>query len=209
MISDSPRNARRLSRSSSTSGFTLIELLMVVAVILVLAGITFGVSRGVQNAQARSKVKGELAILAQALEEFKASNGDYPWLSDNPTELSKALLGWKKFVRATNVTFDDKAANEVPSTGPKAFIDPTKLDYAGTLPTTATTAPSNIQFLDPWGQAYVYEYKTGAADAWDNFGYVLYSRGADGEHTPVADDGVLTQAIRDNDLNIDNIYSGE
>ena len=44
-------------------GFTLIELLMVIAVILILTGITFGISRGVQNAQARAKTKAELATM--------------------------------------------------------------------------------------------------------------------------------------------------
>ena len=38
------------SLSKRQQGFTLIELLMVITVILILAGITFGVSRGVQNA---------------------------------------------------------------------------------------------------------------------------------------------------------------
>ena len=45
------------SRGKRQQGFTLIEL-MVISVILILAGITFGISRGVQNAQARTKAKG-------------------------------------------------------------------------------------------------------------------------------------------------------
>jgi len=69
----------------TNSGFTLIELLMVIAVIMVLAGITFGISRGVQNAQARAQAKAELAVIAQALEGFKSTYGDYPWVSGDPT----------------------------------------------------------------------------------------------------------------------------
>ena len=63
----------------SYNGFTLIELLMVISVILILAGITFGISRGVQNAQARTKARAELATIAQAIEQFKSRYGDYPW----------------------------------------------------------------------------------------------------------------------------------
>ena len=54
---------------------------MVIAVILILAGITFGISRGVQNAQARAKAKAELAIISQSLEQYKSVNGDYPWVN--------------------------------------------------------------------------------------------------------------------------------
>ena len=67
------------SLSKRQQGFTLIELLMVITVILILAGITFGISRGVQNAQARTKAKAELATISQAIEQFKSRYGDYPW----------------------------------------------------------------------------------------------------------------------------------
>ena len=76
----SPMRRKFLANSHpNRNGFTLIELLMVIAVILILAGITFGVSRGVQNAQARTKARAELATIAQAIEQFKSRYGDYPW----------------------------------------------------------------------------------------------------------------------------------
>ncbi|MFP4673738.1 MAG: type II secretion system protein, partial [Opitutales bacterium] len=65
-----------------TRGFTLIELLMVIAVIMLLAGLTFGISTGVRNAQARAEAKGELATLQQGLERFKSQHGDYPWVEE-------------------------------------------------------------------------------------------------------------------------------
>lgn len=58
--------------------FTLIELLAVIAIIGVLAGITFGVVDGVRKRAAISRAKSELAILAQALEGYKRQYGDYP-----------------------------------------------------------------------------------------------------------------------------------
>ena len=210
MFSKTPYSAYPPAQKRPTnSGFTLIELLMVIAVIMVLAGITFGISRGVQNAQARAQAKAELAVIAQALEGFKSAHGDYPWTTDS-NDLAKALLGWMKFVRSSgSTTFVGLKANDVSAQGPKSFLDATKLNYLGQLPTEANKAPSNVKFTDPWGNAYIYKYRTGASGSWENFGYVLYSTGSDSAGTSVGNDGILTTAIRDSSDNIDNIYSGE
>ena len=203
MFSDTPHSGFLQRKRSVKSGFTLIELLMVIAVILLLASLTFGISRGVQNAQARARAKADLAVLGQALEGYKSAHGDYPWTS-NANELAQALMGWWKFEDG-----DFLEVTSVPATGPKSFIDPTRLDYSGTLPASVSDAPGTGAFRDPWGEEYVYEYKTSATGSWDNFGFVLYSKGPDGEDSPVGGDGVLTPTIRDSSNNIDNIYSGE
>ena len=80
------------SLSKRQQGFTLIELLMVITVILILAGITFGISRGAQNAQARTKAKAELATTSQAIEQFKSRYGDYPWHKQGEVDTNKTLL---------------------------------------------------------------------------------------------------------------------
>tara|TARA_B110000967_G_C18605618_1_gene421419 strand:- start:61 stop:705 length:645 start_codon:yes stop_codon:yes gene_type:complete len=214
MLSDTPPSEFSPRARSSNSGFTLIELLMVVAIIMILAGITFGISRGVQNAQARAAAKAELAVIAQALEGFKSTHGDYPWTQNEEGDsadlvLSKALLGWKEFERSgTTTTFKDKSASDVPSSGPKAFVDATKLSTSGTIPSAPTTKPTDLAFTDPWGNEYVYAYKQNTS-SWDNFGFILYSKGADGSATAVGTNGILTTNIRGADDNIDNIYSGE
>ena len=209
MFSDYPRSEFFARKRSTESGFTLIELLMVIAVIALLASITFGISRGVQNAQARAKAKAELAVIAQALEGYKSTHGDYPWAADGD-ELAQALMGWWKFDGTTSpATFVVVSASEVPTAGPRSFIDPSKLSYSGTLPTALNEAPGTGAFTDPWGNEYVYKYKTSATDSWDTFGFVFYSKGADGVSVEVGADGVLTSDIRNSATNIDNIYSGE
>ncbi|CAA6677187.1 MULTISPECIES: prepilin-type N-terminal cleavage/methylation domain-containing protein [unclassified Lentimonas] len=209
MFSDYPPSELFARKRSTKSGFTLIELLMVIAVIMVLAGITFGISRGVQNAQARTQAKAELAVISQALEAYKSTYGDYPWAADGD-ELAQALMGWMKFNRTgTTTSFDLVSASEVPATGPKSFIDPSKMEYTGTLPSAVNVAPTAVAFQDPWGTEYVYKYKTGATASWDNFGFVLYSKGPDGTAVAVGADGVLTPDNRKEPTNIDNIYSGE
>ncbi len=202
----------RHSLSKRQQGFTLIELLMVIAVILILAGITFGISRGVQNAQARAKAKAELAIISQSLEQYKSVNGDYPWVNNVPKEFAKALMGWKEFNQSMengeiSVDYEDKV--DVPSSGPRAFIDPEKLSYSGILPIDSDEMPDNLKFTDPWGNEYIYKYRTSDSGSWDNFGYVLYSKGSDGSHVEVSSDGILDATLRQNSQNADNIYAGE
>ena len=210
MLYNSPH---RHALSKRQQGFTLIELLMVIAVILILAGITFGISRGVQNAQARTKAKAELAIISQGLEQYKSVNGDYPWVTessevDRAKELAKALMGGKEFDRSgSSVDYKDK--DNVPSSGPRAFIDSEKLSYSGTLPSNNNVMPTDVYYTDPWGNSYVYKYRTSTASSWDNFGYVLYSKGSDNSHVEVSSDGILNATLRQNSKNIDNIYAGE
>lgn len=226
-MSITPRLSPRICSASGDQrprqGFTLIELLMVFGVIGILAAITFGISQGVRNAQARAKAQTELVVISQAIESFKASNGDFPWATDDEDEsaeeLFKALLGWKKFNSASGeMTFEDKNSNEVPNQGPKAFLDVSKMTYIDSDDVDEdefnpkldnSSAPDNFLLLDPWGEPYLYYYKTGSDGAWENFGFVLYSMGPDGEHSPVGADGILTDDLREQADNIDNIYAGE
>lgn len=189
-------------------GFTLIELILVIAVIMVLSGITFGIARGVQNAQARAAAKAELAVIAQALEGYKSTHGDYPWAADSEA-LAKALMGWMAFSGSgSSMTFVTVNSADVPTSGPKNFIDPTKLDYSGSLPDAANEEPGSGAFLDPWGNPYVYKYKTSAADSWEVFGFHLYSVGENGtDGTTTAATGVMTRPAGEDDA--DNIYAGE
>jgi prepilin-type N-terminal cleavage/methylation domain-containing protein len=122
----------------SNSAFTLIEVLVVISIIAILAGITFGISSVVQDSQARSRAKAEIAILAQALEQFKSKNGDFPWTSSgytsssdsivqsNGEELFLAMAGWKYFKRDSTGTFETKLPEEVPNRGPESFVEASK-----------------------------------------------------------------------------------
>lgn len=201
MIVSSPQ----ISRPRRKEAFTLIELLLVIAVILLLAGITFGISKGVQNSQARAKSKAELATIAQALEQFKTRYGDYPWRDSNmasypnlpkPNEAEKpsvmmlyALTGRLAMERGTNdnivvAKVADSLKNANVLDKPK-FIDHKKFS------TYDRSDDQPVALLDPWGNPYIYQYKLenqenaarGNPDspAWDVFGYHLYSMGPKGQ----------------------------
>src|SRR5437588_12027061 len=71
-------------RASSfrNSAVTIVELLLVIAIILILAGLILSISSYVQNKGARARAETEIAAMSAALESYKADNGIYP--RDNP-----------------------------------------------------------------------------------------------------------------------------
>jgi len=62
----------------SRAGFTLIELLMVIAIVVALAGLSYGAIKGATERVALRRAKSELAVLALALEEYRQRYGDFP-----------------------------------------------------------------------------------------------------------------------------------
>ncbi|HEY8835613.1 MAG TPA: type II secretion system protein [Chthoniobacterales bacterium] len=60
------------------AAFTIIELLIVMAIILVLAGLILVTSNYVQKKGYRSRAEAEIAAISAALENYKADNGVYP-----------------------------------------------------------------------------------------------------------------------------------
>ncbi len=180
------------SLSKRQQGFTLIELLMVIAVILILAGITFGISRGVQNAQARTKAKAELATISQAIEQFKSRYGDYPWhqggggdSTDNNKMLLYALTG--RMVLADPSPTDNTTEIEAIEITDEAQIDKNPKFLDDSKFSTTKTGQLTTNLLDPWGNPYVYRYKgDNSPDDWDVFGYHLYSTGPKGSSANTA-----------------------
>ena len=221
----------RHSLSKRQQGFTLIELLMVIAVILILAGTTFGISRGVQNAQARTKAKAELATISQALETYKSKNGDYPWISvrnvsngknvkDAAHGVMKTLVGWQSVTGTQEGAADSQTG--VIFRKQESTLDVSKLSLSQDWPDPKSedeTAPSlSTYFTDPWGNAYVYLYKNPSnSSKWERYGYVLFSRGTDGaasssgldESTGEIVTSPESSAFKNQNDNIDNIYAGE
>ena len=222
MLSDTPHSVFSPRARSSNRGFTLIELLVVIAIIMVLAGITFGISRGVQNAQARTRAKAELAVLSQGIEQFKLRYGDYPWHDSGGSDTNKMLLfaltGRLSMERNTSGELDvsiisEDIDNEEVKKRPK-FIDGTKFSV------NEDGAGNSIELLDPWGNPYIYWYKWEAAEnnspTWEMFGYHLYSTGVKGDaannaiKTKInATTGVIDAGFRDTANDNGIIFSGE
>jgi len=207
MLNNSPQR-HLLSRRQQ--GFTLIELLMVITVILILAGITFGISRGVQNAQARAKARAELTTISHAIEQFKSRYGDYPWhqgsgsdSTDNNKMLLYALTG--RMVLADPSPTDNTIEIAAIEITDQAQIDKNPKFLDDNKFSTTQTGQLTTNLLDPWGNPYVYRYKgDNSPDAWDVFGYHLYSTGSKGNAAKTAigakinnSTGVLDDDFRD------------
>ena len=186
------------------AGYTMVEVLLVLSVILILGGITFGIASGVQSARLKSIAKAEIALISKSLFRFHTSFGDFPvteGIENNSITLSKALLGWKIFQGNPAQMVDLK---NVPQEGITSFIELSNILYEGNLPLSDEIIPSNIRFIDPWGNAYVYAYKE--SKEWDNFSFVLYSKGPDGADVKLEANGILSTKFKNLDKNIDNIY---
>lgn len=175
------------------SAFTLIELLAVIAIIGILAAITFGLARGVQERAGIGKARVEIASIAQSLEAYRVKYGDYPQTPSAATML-QCLIGKRG---PTGAAISDKPLIEM-----DRFSTINDLD-----PFTSTSAV----LMDPFGKAYNYAYKTGGS--WKNPSFVLYSGGPDGVVSgSFPADGFLTPAFESaysgGAGNPDNIYHG-
>lgn len=201
LVSSPAGKSPALGRGCADRGFTLIELLTVIGVIAILAAITLGVTRGVNERAAIGQARAELAVLSQALEAYKRQYGDYPQTgaaanvpnaasaadNDGPGILFNALVG-KRGPLATLNAID--ARN---------FIELSRFtlqsNVAAALPTSGDFTQRANAFVDPWGRRYLYYYKTGVASAWTQPGYVLLSVGPDGlAGITVANTGIVTES---------------
>jgi type II secretory pathway pseudopilin PulG len=72
----------RASSFGAMGAFTLIELIVVIAIIIVLAGLILSTVGYVQKKGARARAETEIAALSAALESYKADNGIYPQSAD-------------------------------------------------------------------------------------------------------------------------------
>ena len=179
------------------------------AIIGILAGITFGVAKGVMERAAISQARAEVAVLAQALEAFRKQYGDYPQTGGAaapvPDTTSAITVGSasSKFFNALGGILGPEMAIY----SGKPLIEFSKF----TLEKTNYPDISELEnaILDPWGRRYLYFYKAPDLTApktytWTNPSYVLYSAGPDGAHTAPTSAGIVNEVSAGN---ADNIYA--
>lgn len=151
----------RVFPQRSAVAFTLVELLTVLAIIAVLAALSFGSgAQALRERSLRERARADLAALSAGLEAFRRHNGSYPQ-TDRPEEFLGALLGGRA------------ADNTVLVSRGRRFVDGAGL----VLELGRSDDPAN-RVLDPWGRPYRYTYTPGPS--WRSPGYLLYSCGPDG-----------------------------
>lgn len=203
--------ARKKHRGAA---FTIVELLVVIAIITVLAGIFFGVTRGVNERSRISRAETQLSLLAQYLDSYKAQYGDYPRVEmadSNSADSGTEREGELGIVELYNALNGMRGVDPDTDLNPRqrAYIDRSKFSHEFTpskgppTPTDPETAP--VALIDPWGNAYRYYYAPPpVTTAWENPRYVLYAVGESGAHEPPGADGYPDKK---DPKNVDNVYA--
>jgi prepilin-type N-terminal cleavage/methylation domain-containing protein len=189
--------------------FTLIELLTVIAIIGVLAAISFPVMKGMQERAAVSKARTELSAISAALESYKRQYGDYPQTGPFTDAVPPSAASASN---TPGYLFNALAGKLGPKRSPiagKSFLDLAQFTWMNEasvgMPALTGTINVDNALLDPWGRPYIYAYRDNGASAapWLNSSFVLLSAGPDGRLV-VPDTGIVNQNHADN---LDNVYA--
>jgi type II secretory pathway pseudopilin PulG len=140
-----------------TSAFTLIELIVVVAIIIVLAGLILGTSTYVQMKGKRSRAEVEIAAMSAALESYKADNGIYPRDTANATtdNLDARILGDPVTYRPASLFL----YTQLSGTNPDRSSIPGAKSYFMFPPNMLIPRDQSLNItaiVDPFGNSYGY-----------------------------------------------------
>ncbi len=183
-------------------GFTLIEMLTVLAVIGFLVAITIGVTRSVEERGRISRAETQLAALSQALEQYKAHYGDYPWVLQSLDPVPSP--GRHSLYRALN-GYQGPQGHDLSTDPQRVFLEH---GHFRLLDADDPDVQGN-HLLDPWGKPYRYFYKVASSPGvtngtWSKPTYVLYSMGPSEQGEDPDSQGEMDY---DHGSNRDNIYA--
>jgi len=139
-----PEHCRR-ERRATCYGITLIEMLVVLAVIMLLAGIVVGVGLGIENQSKKKAVKATFALLESALQEYYDFTGRFPAANDaNPNVNCEILYA---------------ALNSLP--GSRRILENISEKIIHNKFTNPAPGPPIYEIYDPWGTVLDYRYTAG------------------------------------------------
>lgn len=197
------------------NAFTLVEILVVIALLIILASITFALAGPVKNTISMTKAKSQVQKISLALNEFKSKYGEFPMSEGGESEeewerlLIETMRGDKILVRRSGkmalVKYNEgrSKAEKIPFLNLAEF----SLDDEG-------DSESATKILDPWENPFQYRYnkisngKPGTA--WDATSFLLISAGSDYNEPPTTDDYFIgdmeTSGLFETDPNSANYY---
>jgi len=161
--------------------FTLIELLVVIAIIVILAGLLLSTAGYIQDKAGRDRATAEIKALESAIEAYKLDNGSYPL----PTGADKTPAA------KPNSNSDDSTKILIQRLYTDAITDKTKpfvfdkrmlSNYKPNSGQTYEDAIADSYLIDPFGNAYHYEYP-GTEDRGGTNYFDLWSDGKKGENS--------------------------
>ncbi|MEN3367958.1 MAG: ral secretion pathway protein [Verrucomicrobiota bacterium] len=152
-------------RAAGASAFTVVELLIVMAIILILAGLILATSSYVQKKGARSRAEAEIAAMSAALENYKADNGIYP--RDTRTDALKSRAPDPTTYAPASLHLYDQLAGATNGSRTQ-----TGKSYFSFKPNQLSPSDQNqdVTFIrDPFGNSYGYStaYQASSADGYN------------------------------------------
>jgi type II secretory pathway pseudopilin PulG len=139
----------------AAGAFTIVELLIVMAIILVLAGLILATSNYVQKKGYRSRAEAEIAAMSAALENYKADNGVYPSNDDtkslNPVDPNADYKRPSAYLYSSLTGDDDDNSTTSPPITAKNYFAALKPNMLGPIP-----PGPNTYLRDPFGNSYGY-----------------------------------------------------
>jgi len=179
--------------SSRRAGFTLVELLVVIAVIAILATISFGLFKAANDGRNKSKSKGEIQAIAMATQSYRKTYGDFPGcLNGQPERFRRDLLDQligRRLMRGTTpgtpptlLPFDSATLPGGTNRQMRSFLSQGDVSTNDDAQLTANDWRGDNaacrEFVDAWGNPYDYRYRvlTAARFAdWRSPNYLLVS----------------------------------
>jgi general secretion pathway protein G len=111
---------RKLERKDPRTAFTLMEMMIVIAIIVMLAGLgAWSYMRYLESAR-ESKAKLDITHIGEAVEFYNSDNADYPenlQILTQPTEGKHAYLEAKDIVDPWGQQYQYEPQNRSPTTG--------------------------------------------------------------------------------------------
>lgn len=160
--------------SARRAGFTLVELLVVIAVIAILATISFGLFKAANDGRNKSKSKGEIQAIAMACQNYRRSYGDFPCCATGTDEryrrdLLDQLLG-RRLIRVITpgqtpslLAFDDASLPGSANRRMRGFVSQGDISTNDDTQMAANDWRGNNaacrEFVDAWGNPYDYRYR--------------------------------------------------
>ncbi|EDY81232.1 prepilin-type N-terminal cleavage/methylation domain protein [Verrucomicrobiia bacterium DG1235] len=157
------------------SAFTIMEMVVVVAIIGILASVSFGVLVKQRAGAKEDKARADLQVIQVGLEAYRARFGDYPKIPTFGTNTGEVnLSGGNAFLLNALNGWRGPSGDSI---AVKSMLNNASLSFESHPPPIAAEAENKI--LDPWDNAYVYDYRPDDS-GWETYGYRLYSIGSDG-----------------------------
>ncbi len=165
--------------------FTLIELLAVIAVIVILAGITAFAVTGVARSVAVRKAHIQMELLDGALHQYRADTGQFPSARDGTGMAMYCVLFGDGVGRdGIRGTADDGPLDGKRDAGAKTYLE--ELNPAtnpiGLVESSAGGVPTRL--VDPFGNSWTYVGGDENAAVMNNKQFDIHSPGPDREGTP-------------------------